>query len=179
VKGFVVESASPYVDRELIPNPVRSDRHEEAAAMTACTHPDDETLGRFVLGQLDRKTMARVEGHLRGCSRCGQVAMRAPDDRLVSLLRVSTPGFPAAEPADSARFQLSGPCRLSAAERSSGKLRTLVVLACLSGIMGSSVSGCSHGEGHADTSPDAQAKAKETFKKKFENYGKKGGKTSR
>ena len=179
MKGFVAESASPYVGRELIPNPVRSDRPEEAAAMAACTHPDDETLGRFVLGRLDRKTMARVEGHLRGCARCGQVAMRAPDDRLVSLLRVSTPGFPAADAARSPRFQLPGPSRISAAGRSVGKLGRLVVLACLSGIMGSSLSGCSRGEGHADTSPDAQAKAKETFKKKFENYGKKGGKTSR
>jgi Putative zinc-finger len=64
--------------------------------MTPSEHPDPETLGRFVLGRLDRRAMARVEGHLRGCSQCGQVAMRVPDDRLVTLLRVATAG-PATE----------------------------------------------------------------------------------
>ena len=64
--------------------------------MTPSEHPDSETLGRFVLGRLDRRAMATVEGHLRGCSRCGQVAMQVPDDRLVTLLRVSTAG-PATE----------------------------------------------------------------------------------
>ncbi len=60
--------------------------------MTHSEHPDTETLERFVLGRLDRRTMAKVEGHLRGCSQCGQVAMQVPDDRLVSLLRVSATG---------------------------------------------------------------------------------------
>ncbi len=60
--------------------------------MTHSEHPDTETLERFVLGRLDRRTMARVEGHLQGCSLCGQVAMQVPDDRLVSLLRASTAG---------------------------------------------------------------------------------------
>jgi len=60
--------------------------------MAPSEHPDSETLGRFVLGRLDRTAMARVEGHLRSCSQCGQVAMQVPDDRLVSLLRVSTAG---------------------------------------------------------------------------------------
>jgi hypothetical protein len=64
--------------------------------MSAARHPDDETLARFVLGRLDRKAMARVEGHLQGCAQCGRVAMQVPDDRLVSLLRVSTAG-PATE----------------------------------------------------------------------------------
>jgi hypothetical protein len=64
--------------------------------MTSSDHPDSETLGRFVLGRLDRRTMARVEGHLRLCSRCGQVAMQVPDDRLVKLLKVS-PAGPATE----------------------------------------------------------------------------------
>jgi len=65
--------------------------------MTPAEHPDSETLGRFVLGRLDRRTMASVEGHLRGCSQCGLVAMQVPDDRLVTLLRVSSAG-PATEP---------------------------------------------------------------------------------
>ena len=64
--------------------------------MTPAEHPDPETLARFVLGRLDRKAMARVERHLRGCSQCGQVALRVPDDRLVTLLRLSTAG-PATE----------------------------------------------------------------------------------
>jgi DNA-binding TFAR19-related protein (PDSD5 family) len=58
--------------------------------MSPSEHPDPETLGRFVLGRLDRRAMARVEGHLQGCSQCGQVAMRVPDDQLVKLLRAST-----------------------------------------------------------------------------------------
>lgn len=57
--------------------------------MSAHAHPQDETLVRFALGRLERKSMARVEGHLRTCSRCAQVAMRVPDDRLVRLLRAS------------------------------------------------------------------------------------------
>lgn len=57
--------------------------------MSAYAHPEEETLARFALGRLDSKSMARVEGHLRGCARCAQVAMRVPDDPLVRLLRVS------------------------------------------------------------------------------------------
>jgi hypothetical protein len=60
--------------------------------MTAGTHPDDETLVRFVLGRLNRSAMARVEAHLWSCSQCGGVAMGAPDDRLVRLLRDSAVG---------------------------------------------------------------------------------------
>jgi hypothetical protein len=67
-----------------------SDPPEEAATMTPSEHPDFETIGQFVLGRLDRRAMARVEGHLRGCSQCGQVAMQVPDDRLVRFLRGST-----------------------------------------------------------------------------------------
>ncbi len=83
-----------------------SDPPEEAATMTHSEHPDTETLERFVLGRLDRRTMAKVEGHLQGCSQCGQAAMQVPDDRLVSLLRVSTAG-PAIEssPCNAAVFQ--------------------------------------------------------------------------
>jgi len=69
-----------------------SDPLEEATTMTPYEHPDTETLERFVLGRLDRRAMARVEGHLRGCHQCGQAAMQVPDDRLVSLLRGSTAG---------------------------------------------------------------------------------------
>jgi hypothetical protein len=58
--------------------------------MTPAVHPDPKTLGQFVLGRLDGRAMARVEGHLRGCSECEQAALRIPDDRLVTLLRVST-----------------------------------------------------------------------------------------
>jgi hypothetical protein len=67
-----------------------SDPPEETAAVTTSEHPDAETLGRFVLGRLDRRAMARVEAHLRHCSHCGQVAMQVPDDRLVTLLRAVT-----------------------------------------------------------------------------------------
>jgi hypothetical protein len=57
--------------------------------MSASKHPDDKTLGRFVLGRLDRRAMAQVESHLRCCSRCTQIGMRVPDDRLLTLLRNS------------------------------------------------------------------------------------------
>ena len=60
--------------------------------MTSFEHPDAETLGRFILGRLDRRAMARVEGHLRTCTPCGQAAMKVPDDWLVKLLRASTAG---------------------------------------------------------------------------------------
>jgi hypothetical protein len=58
--------------------------------MTSSEHTDPETLRLFVLGRLNRKAMARVEGHLRGCVQCGQVAMQVPDDRLVRLVRIPT-----------------------------------------------------------------------------------------
>lgn len=61
------------------------------------SHPDPETLSRFILGRLDRREMATVEAHLRACLQCGQVAMRVPDDRLVRLLRAPSVG-PATEP---------------------------------------------------------------------------------
>jgi hypothetical protein len=90
VKGFDDCSAFLYVGKELIP--LTSDPPEEAAPMTPSEHPDSETLGRFVLGRLDRRAMARVEEHLRSCFQCGQVAMQVPDDRLVRLLRGPTAG---------------------------------------------------------------------------------------
>jgi anti-sigma factor RsiW len=185
VKGFGAEAAYLQVGREVIPNPVPSNPRQEAPAMTPRTHPDDETLAQFVLGRLDRKSMARVEGHLRGCSRCGQVAMQTPDDRLVALLKASTPRLATEAPADDTaglpRFEAQGPFRESSSSKSPGKLRTLVVLACLAGVMCWSVSGCSGGGENSSLSPEAQAKAKENFKKRFGGSGEKtkDSKTSR
>jgi hypothetical protein len=65
--------------------------------MALSEHPDNETLGRFALGRLDRRSMARVEGHLRDCSECGQVAMQVLDDGLVTLLRNPAAG-PTSDP---------------------------------------------------------------------------------
>jgi DNA-binding TFAR19-related protein (PDSD5 family) len=65
--------------------------------MTSSEHPAPEVLERFVLGRLDRRTMATVEAHLRSCSRCGQIATQVPDDRLVRLLRSPISG-PATKP---------------------------------------------------------------------------------
>jgi hypothetical protein len=90
VKGFDDCRALLYVGTEL--NTTTFEPPEEDATMTRSEHPDSETLGRFVLGRLDRRTMATVEGHLRDCSRCGQVAMQVPDDPFVRLLRASTSG---------------------------------------------------------------------------------------
>jgi hypothetical protein len=55
--------------------------------MSASGHPDDETLGQFVLGRLDRRSMSEVESHLRRCSECARIGMGVPDDPLVGLLR--------------------------------------------------------------------------------------------
>ena len=49
----------------------------------------------------------------------------------------------------------------------------LVLLACLAGVVGFSVPGCSGGGDSATVSPEAQAKAKENFKKRFGNSGEK------
>lgn len=58
-------------------------------------------------------------------------------------------------------------------KRSSRSLRWLVLLACMAGALGLSAAGCSPGEGGASLSPADQAKAKETAKKKFDNFGEK------
>jgi anti-sigma factor RsiW len=60
--------------------------------MTSSIHPDPETLERFVLGRLDRRTMAKVEAHLETCCRCAQAAAQVVDDRLVTLLRTPDVG---------------------------------------------------------------------------------------
>lgn len=72
--------------------------------MCARAHPENEILGRFALGRLGGKAMARVEAHVRGCAECAQIAMRVPDDRLVKLLRTAiarpTTGLPRHKAAD-------------------------------------------------------------------------------
>ena len=57
------------------------------------------------------------------------------------------------------------------AMRSPRSRKTLVRLACLAGVLGFSVPGCSFGGGDATLSPEAQAKAKENFKKRFDTSG--------
>ena len=154
--------------------------------MTSPTHPDLETLERFVLGRLDRRAMARVEAHLGGCSSCGRAAMNVPDDRLVALLRTQSAG-PAA-----GRFHERGnevpvtPKRgatpMSSPDRSPRKLGKLAVLACAAAILGSSLTGCSRGAGAGAFSPEDQAKMKASFQNKFQGHGEtnaKAGKKSR
>jgi hypothetical protein len=60
-------------------------------------HPDPTTLRHFALGRLGNAAMRRVERHVRDCDVCLQVALTAPDDRLLGLLR---------RPAPSGRIQL-------------------------------------------------------------------------
>jgi hypothetical protein len=67
---------------------------------------------------------------------------------------------------------------MCSAKRSPRRMRTLALLACAAGILVSSFTGCTGG-GTADLSPEAQAKAKQAFKKKSENYGRTGNKASR
>jgi hypothetical protein len=59
------------------------------------------------------------------------------------------------------------------ASNSPRPLRTLVLLAYLSGVMGFSVAGCSGGGDSATLSPAAQAKVNEKFKKRFSNFDEK------
>jgi hypothetical protein len=58
-------------------------------------------------------------------------------------------------------------------KRSPGIPRTLVLLACMAGVLGFSIPGCSFGVGNAAVSPETQTKAKENFKKRFDNFGEK------
>jgi hypothetical protein len=58
-------------------------------------------------------------------------------------------------------------------QRSPRILRTLVALAFLAGVLGFSIPGCSFGVGDAAVSPEAQATAKENFKKRFDSFGEK------
>ena len=50
-------------------------------------------------------------------------------------------------------------------------LKRLVLAASLAGVVGFSVPGCSDGGRDATVSPEAKAKAKENFKKRFANFG--------
>ncbi len=120
--------------------------------MTASEHPGRETLWEFGLGRLDRRAMVAVEGHLRQCPQCGRIGLGAPDDRLVTLLRAASSD------------RVSG---FDSARRASRNLKTIVLLLCLAGVAGSPIAGCSGGQAGATFSPAVQAKAKESFKKKF------------
>jgi hypothetical protein len=64
---------------------------------------------------------------------------------------------------------------MCAARRSPRIVGMLVQLACLTGVLAVSVPGCSSGGGDATLSPEAQAKAKENFKKRFNDSGEKPG----
>jgi hypothetical protein len=66
---------------------------------------------------------------------------------------------------------------MSSPKCSPRKPRTLVGLACLAAILASTVLGCSGGSA-APVSPEAQAKAKENFKKRSGDYGAKPGRKS-
>jgi hypothetical protein len=63
-------------------------------------------------------------------------------------------------------------CSTKRSPRSRG---TLVLLACLVVILATCVPGCSPGGGVATLSPEAQAKAKEDFKKRFDNSAEEKG----
>jgi hypothetical protein len=49
--------------------------------------------------------------------------------------------------------------------------KKLVLLACMVGVLGFSVSGCSTGGGDATHSPESKARVREVIKKKFANFG--------
>jgi hypothetical protein len=57
----------------------------------------------------------------------------------------------------------------------------LVLIACLVSVLGLSLPGCFFGGGTATVSPEAKARAKENFKKRFSDFGEKteARKTSR
>jgi len=56
-------------------------------------------------------------------------------------------------------------------KRSPRRRKTLVFRACLAGVLGFSVPGCSTRGTDAPLSPEAQARAKQTIKKKFQGFG--------
>jgi hypothetical protein len=69
---------------------------------------------------------------------------------------------------------------MCSAKRSIRNLVRLVLSVCVAGVLGLSFPGCSSRGGAADLSPEAEAKAKENFKKRFGDFGEtKGRKTSR
>jgi hypothetical protein len=68
---------------------------------------------------------------------------------------------------------------MSTVVRSPRRMRKLAVLACVAGILGSSLMGCFGGAGAGSLSPEEQAKGKAAFKKRSENYGVKAAKKTR
>jgi len=62
---------------------------------------------------------------------------------------------------------------MCSAKQSTRNLGKLVLLAFVAGLLGFSVPGCSFGGGNATLSPEAQAKAKENFKKRFAGFAEK------
>jgi len=62
---------------------------------------------------------------------------------------------------------------MCSAKRSTRNLRRLVLLAFVAGVLGFSIPGCSGGGGDATVTPEARAKAKENFKKRFAGSGEK------
>jgi len=62
---------------------------------------------------------------------------------------------------------------MCSAKRSTRNLGTLVLLAFVAGVLDFSAPGCSFGGGEKTLSPEAQAKAKENFKKRHVGSGEK------
>jgi hypothetical protein len=67
--------------------------HEEALMdrTDGSPHPDAAVLTQYALGRLRHQAMRRVEGHLHDCQLCLRVALDAPADHLVELLRRASP----------------------------------------------------------------------------------------
>jgi hypothetical protein len=53
-------------------------------------HPEPGVLEAFALGRLGTVEMDRVAAHLAGCGSCGRIALAAPEDPLIALLRRSS-----------------------------------------------------------------------------------------
>jgi len=51
------------------------------------------------------------------------------------------------------------------------RVKMIILLTCVACVFGLAVPGCSFGGGNTTVSPEAQAKAKENFKKRFDNSG--------
>ena len=147
--------------------------------MSASRHPDDETVGRFVLGRLDRRMMAQIESHL-----CLLLPMRSDRDagtRRPARDSVAEFGRPLRERVDSRQYDQFGHrylrsqerIRMSSPKRSQRNLRMLVALTCLAGALGFSFAGCSGRTEPFTVSPEAKAKAQEVWKRKSQDFGEK------
>ena len=64
---------------------------------------------------------------------------------------------------------------MSSTRRSGPYTGIRILRACLAVVLACAIAGCSGGGGAATLSPEAQAKAKENFKKRFDNSGEKTG----